>query len=223
MSRGSEVALELPARSLFAFTFQCHRRARPPRVDGRLTDWPAKYRLPDISALDGRRPFAQVYVSWNEEGLHFACRVDGKRRVETDRDRWWRKDCLEVWLDMRDNRTIHRATRFCHQFCFIPQSPEGRRNSAEGWQVPIHRALEQAPQCDPEQLQVAAVTGKTFYCLEIVLPSEVLFGFDPEVCSRLGFAYHINDAQLGQQSATVGKEFPIHSDPGLWATLELVR
>jgi len=223
MSGAQELAIELPGRSLFAFTFQCHRRPRPPRVDGRLGDWPAKYLLPDVSVLDYKRPFAQVYASWNEEGLHFACQVEGKTRVETDRESWWSKDCLEIWLDMRDNRTIHRATRFCHQFCFIPQSPDGRPNSATGWQAPIHRALEQAPICDPEQLQVAAAIGRKGYALEVVLPAQVLFGFDPGVCCRLGFTYHINDIQLGQQSATVGKEFPIHSDPSLWATLELVR
>ncbi len=223
MSERGETALQLPGRSFFAFTFRCRHRRRTPRADGRLTEWRPEHRLPDTGELDGRTGFADFYASWNERGLHFACRVSGKTRIETDEQRWWDKDCLEIWLDMRDNRTIHRATRFCHQFCFLPQDAEGGRNSALGWQVPIGRATEQAPLCDPSDLLVAAHIGKAFYTLEVVLPEEVLFGFDPAECSRLGFTYHLNDHELGTQSATVGKEFPIHTDPSLWATLELVQ
>ena len=223
MSGQGELAVRLPGRSFFAFTFPCPYRRRAPTVDGRLTEWRQEHRLPDTNELDGRPSFADFSASWNEQGLHFACRVAGKTEVVCDEQRWWEQDCLEVWLDMRDNRTIHRATRFCHQFCFIPQDAEGRPRSAKGWQVPIARATEPGPLCDPSELGVASLVGKTYYTLEVVIPREALFGFDPAECSRLGFTYHLNDHELGTQSATVGKEFPIYTDPSLWGTLALVR
>ena len=50
-----------------------------------------------------------------------------------------------------------------------------------------------------------------------------LTGFDPEEHPRLGFTYAVIDRELGEQTFGVGRPMPYQEDPGLWATLELVR
>ena len=59
--------------------------------------------------------------------------------------------------------------------------------------------------------------------MEAFLPAVVLNGFDPEQNPRLGFYYAIRDAELGEQTLTVGSDFPYADDPSLWSVLELKR
>jgi hypothetical protein len=50
----------------------------------------------------------------------------------------------------------------------------------------------------------------------------VLAGFDPDQNRRLGFCYAVHDAELGDQTLSVGADFPYWEDPSLWSVLELV-
>jgi len=54
-----------------------------------------------------------------------------------------------------------------------------------------------------------------------VLPAEVLTGFDPAENPRLGFFYWLKDTELGSQSLTASRDFPVAEDPSLWSVLEL--
>jgi hypothetical protein len=90
-------------------------------------------------------------------------------------------------------------------------------------QTKIHRALQDAPLCQPREVAFRSRHAKHGYLIEAFLPAAVLHGFDPEQNPRLGFYYAARDSELGEQVLTVGAEFPYWDDPSLWSVLELVR
>ncbi len=60
------------------------------------------------------------------------------------------------------------------------------------------------------------------YQLSAFIPAGALTGFQPEEHPRLGFTYFLFDREFGEQSFSLGSEFPFAADPSLWGTLELV-
>jgi hypothetical protein len=128
---------------------------------------------------------------------------------------------LQVWIDTRDTRNIHRASRFCHRFSFILK-PTAKALDVIVSQKPIARALADAPMGDLELVYSRADLVKGGWRIETFLPLEVLNGFDPETNRRLGFAYQVTDLEREDQFLTVGREFPTGEDPSLWSTVELV-
>src|SRR6188472_1957053 len=67
-----------------------------------LLDLPADARLNNFADLDGLG--VQVTVTGKEQ------------EPAGDADRPRSADGLTLWVDTRDARTSHRASRFCHQF-----------------------------------------------------------------------------------------------------------
>jgi hypothetical protein len=193
-------------------------------ADERLLDLPEGYRIDNLAGLDQRTNFADVRLAWNEFGLGFQVEVRGKERLqEGDATRPRTSDGAVLWLDTRDTRTIHRASRYCHQFYFLPTGGGPDRDEPSAGQLKIHRAQADAPLCDPEQIPFQALRTKAGYIVEAFLPSAVLSGFDPETNPCLGFYYWVRDVELGEQGLGIGPEFPFWEDPSLWSRLELVR
>ncbi len=212
----------LPTRFLFHFAAPCLYDAStgtkaPAELD-------AAFRLPSLDELDGQRSFADVRAAWSESGLAFSVRVEGKRHPS-----WCREsklddsDGLQLWIDTRDTHNIHRASRFCHRFIFLPFG--GGRNFADpvADQLLIDRARENANPVRPGQLRIASEKRVDGYVMSVVIPQSALTGFSPADHPRLGFNYLVFDRERGQQAFSLGGEFPIASDPSLWGTLELVR
>jgi len=212
----------LPNRMLFRFELPVHRRREPPRIDGRLADWDDGYRLPPLGAIDKVQEWGQVYAAWDEAGLYIACRVTGKTHpLRCDPHRFWKGDNLRLMTDMRDTRNIHRASRFCQHFYFLPTGggPNGRDPVAASARV--HRATQNAPLIPPGRIPVAAEVTSTGYSLEALIPAACLSGFDPVENPRIGLYYMLEDADHGQQYLTVGDDMPWWVDPSLWATAVL--
>lgn len=214
----------LPHRFLFRYRFPVACRDGVPGSHQKtLLGLTAEDRLTDLSALDGAPAFAELRVAWNLHGLGFSVNVSGKRQPpQCHPERPSESDGLQVWVDMRDTQTIHRASRFCHRFCFLPcgDGPDGTQPF--GVQLPVPRAREDAPICEPESLLVSSELHPDGYALEAWLPAAVLNGYDPQAQSGIGFNYVVRDAELGIQSLAVTGDFPSTSDPSLWSTLELV-
>jgi hypothetical protein len=212
----------LPTRFLFRYAVPVKRIAALPRGGKSLLKLPAECRLADLGALDEAAPFADVRVAWNEGGLGVAVHVRGKQHPPVgDIARPTESDGMQIWIDTRDTKTIHRASRFCHQFCLLPNAAGKRRDAPAVVQVPVPRAREDAALTDWKTIPVSASHVAGGYSLEAWLSREVLTGFDPESNPRLGFYYCVRDSELGTQFFSVGEEFPVASDPSLWATLEL--
>jgi hypothetical protein len=183
-----------------------------------------QYDVPSFAELEGRQKFAQFRAAWNEGGLVFDVRVNGKKQ-----SLWCRQsrpddsDGLQVWIDTRNAHNIHRATRFCHHFVFLPRGAGRGLEQPVAALVPINRARANPNTIGDDVLKVRSEMLADGYRLHALVPAEALTGFDPSQQPRLGFSYAMVDRELGWQTLSVGPEFPISEDPSLWGTLDLCK
>ena len=191
---------------------------------GRLLDLPESCRVVTSADLEGRSSWSECRVAWNSGGLAFQFEVRNKvSPIYFDPNLPDITDGVQLWIDTRDTRDIHRASRFCHRFTAVLVPDRGKKTvSVQFTQGPIHRAIANAAMANPSAIKARAEKIKNGWRLEIFLGAEALTGFEPETNRRLGFAYQVGDSDRGNEFLTVGREFPIGEDPSLWATLELV-
>jgi hypothetical protein len=215
----------VPHRLLFHVAHPCrYVKDLPHEDDDRLLDLPEACRLDNFAAMDGQRNFADVRLAWNEQGLAVQVEVRGKdESPQGDAARPRSSDGVTVWIDTRDSRTSHRASRYCHQFHLLPAGGGTERDEPVFAQSKINRALQDAPLVTAGSVPFWSGRKKSGYVVEAFLPAAVLYGYDPEHNPRLGFYVAVRDAELGEQVLSVGAEFPYAEDPSLWGVLELVR
>jgi hypothetical protein len=215
----------IPNRFLFRVAYPCRYVAEVPREGGDdLLDLPASCVIDGFSDMDERRPFAEVRLAWNEGGLALQVEVRGKEQVPVgDTARPRHSDGVSVWIDTRDARTSHRASRYCHQFHFLAAGGGPDKDEPAFVQSKINRALQDAPLVNATAVPFQLVRRRGGYRLEAFLPAAVLHGFDPEQNPRLGIHVAVQDHELGEQSLSVGSDFPWAEDPSLWSVAELVK
>jgi hypothetical protein len=214
----------IPHRFLFRIAYPCRYVKKLPRTgDDRLLDLPEACRIDNFAAMDERTNFADVRLAWNELGLGLQVEVRGKDKpAQGDASRPRGSDGVTLWLDTRDARAGHRASRTCHQFHFLASGGGPEHDEPAFVQTKINRALEDAPLA-PGSAAVLKVRSRAGgYLLEAFLAAAALNGYDPEQHSRLGFFYTVRDDELGEQTLSVGPEFPFWEDPSLWSALDLV-
>jgi hypothetical protein len=215
----------VPPRFLLRLAHPCQYVKGVPREDDdRLLDLPESCRLDNLAAADGRTNFADVRLAWNDFGLALQAAVTGKDQPpQGDADRPRHSDGVTVWVDTRDARAGHRASRTCHQFHFLPAAAGPDRDEPAFVQTKIHRALQDAPIAPAGAVPFRCDRIKGGYRVEAFLPAAALAGFDPEEHPRLGVYYAVRDSERGEQTLGVGSEFPYAEDPSLWHVLELVK
>jgi hypothetical protein len=215
----------VPNRFLFRVAYPClHIKNMPREEDDRLLDLPESCRVDNFAAMDEQRNIADVRLAWNDQGIGFQVEVRGKeQQPQGDVARPRGSDGVTLWLDTRDARTSHRASRYCHQFHFLPTGGGPDRDEPVFVQTKINRALHDAPLSSADAVPSRSSITKSGYIVEAFLTAAVLHGFDPSQNPRLGFYYAVRDAELGEQVLSVGSDFPYWEDPSLWAVLELVR
>ncbi|MCI0335483.1 MAG: hypothetical protein L0228_19935 [Planctomycetes bacterium] len=217
----------LAPRFLFRFSVPVLRRDLIWTLGGVELD--ESYRLLNLAELDAgtadrERSFADVRAAWSHEGLAFNVRVEGK-----DQPVWCREgrledsDGLQVWIDTRATLNIHRASRYCHRYVFLPAGGGHGQTAPVADQLLINRARENARPIQPRELQVASKLTKTGYILAAFVPAAALAGFDPLQHRQIGFTYAVFDRELGMQTFATGAAFPFLEDPTCWAALELVE
>jgi hypothetical protein len=212
----------LPTRFLFRFAAPC--LYCPGLGSQAPAELAAENRLPSLGELEGQPSFADVRAGWNEAGLAFSVRIEGKRHPVWCREtKLEDSDALQVWIDTRDTHNIHRATRFCHRFIFLPGGAGRSLDQPVADQLLVDRARENANPIRPGQLRVVSEKRVSGYVMSAFIPAGALTGFNPADHPRLGFTYFVFDRELGQQYFSLGFEFPFAADPSLWGTLELVR
>jgi hypothetical protein len=184
----------------------------------------ARYRLVGLSELESSTPMADIRAAWNEHGLAFSIRVQGKTMAPWCRiNRIDDSDSVHLWIDTRDVHNVHRASRFCHRFVALPFGSGARADEPFLQWMPIHRARENPNMIGDGLLQTRSEKRHDGYLLEILVPAEALTGFDPAEHPRLGFNYAVVDRELGEQTLAAGSPMPYREDPSLWATIELVK
>jgi len=208
----------------FLFQFAVPLRTKAPlwtEAGARLDE---SYRLIDLGQLDRQRSFADVRLAWGAGGLAFTAIVHGKRQPLWCREsRPEDSDGVQLWIDTRATHNIHRASRYCHRFVFLPGGAGRHHQQPVADQLILHRARENARPIRPRDLAVSALRRTGGYQLDGLIPAAALTGFDPQEHPRLGFTYAVYDRELGLQTYSAGPTFPYEEDPSTWATLELVQ
>jgi hypothetical protein len=186
------------------------------------------YRLLSLSELDSSTPdrergYADVRMAWAPQGITFTVHVDGKKQPLWCRDsKLEDSDGFQVWIDTRATLNIHRASRYCHRYVFLPAG-SGRGNADPvADQLLINRARENARPVRPRELQVVSRVTATGYKMNAFIPAVALGGYDPAQHRQLGFTYALYDRELGPQTFATGPAFPYDEDPTCWAQMDLV-
>ncbi len=212
----------LPPAFFFRFAIPVRHEPGLPRKRGALLNLPESCRLPRLTLSEETPAFGDVRLAWNAEGLGVLVEVRGKSMPLSSReDRPTTSDGLQIWVDTRNTQSIHRASRYCHHFCFLPRTDD-ESSEPVAMELEIARARDFRDLADPEDILVQSEIFSDGYRLEAWLPAKVLTGYEPEANPQLGFYYDLTDAELGRQVLTVGEEFPYSQDPSVWSTLELV-
>ena len=212
----------IPPTLLFRFALPCRKvsGAWNSKKGIKLAD---DHILPALSTLDGHRQHADVRAGWSKEGMFFNVDVSKKQQSVWCREtQLVESDGFHVWIDTRDTHNVHRATRYCHWFLFLPAGGGSKRNDAIGMMLRINRSRDDPKTLNQVAPKVVAIIKHDGYSLAIHIPKMALDGWNPEEHPKLGFNYSLVDRELGEQTLAVGTQFPISEDPGLWQTLELV-
>lgn len=212
----------VPPRFLFRWCFPVPYLADFPGEDT-LQELPAQCTLPSLQGFDGTPEHAQWRLGWNEAGLALQVDVRGKSEpVQCDVSTPATTSGVHVWFDTRPAQNVHRATRFCHRFAFLPAGLGRTRQQPSAVLLPLGSSASE-PRGSTEALRVSSHLRDDGYRLQAWIPAECLIGFDPAAQPRLGFYGVIRDHEWGEQALTVGPPFPYETDPSLWQLLELIR
>lgn len=161
-------------------------------------------------------------LGWHEDGMVATAILKGKNRpLRCDMNNLEYSDGLHICLDTRDVRDVHRGTRFCHRFFFMPHVSESRADDPVGFWLPIHRAKSLPNPVDMSHFLLSSKVTDSGWSLSILLPESDLTGYDPGEHSRIGFYFAASDFELGLFSLQHPSLFPAEEDPSLWSTLEL--
>ena len=227
MDTNSPLQSHVAPRFLFRFSQPVYRAEPIWSPKGIALD--PSYSLIDLASLDSgtpnhERPFAEVRMAWSPKGLAFNAEVKGKKQLPWCRDsRLEDSDALEVWIDTRATHNIHRASKYCHRFVFLPAGGGRQASEPIADQLLINRARENARPVRPRELQCVSQVQKTGYRLSAFVPATALEGYDPANYRSLGFTYAVRDRELGLATFASGAGFPFEEDPSCWATLELAE
>jgi hypothetical protein len=212
----------VPPAFAFRFSMPVPRNEAIPKRGQRLLDLDDQHRLlwPGSSLdEDGN---VSIKAAWNAMGIGFQFEVQGKEHPPVSNpDRVAETDGIQIWIDTRNTQTIHRANRFCHHFCVLPNGAGKSGAKSLVKQLPVNRAIEETPISKPQSIQSKSQLIDGGYRLEVWLEASQLNGFDPEISPRLGFFVMLYDSELGNQTLTVDEAFPFPSDPSVWQTIEL--
>ncbi|MCL2005172.1 MAG: hypothetical protein FWG73_03310 [Planctomycetaceae bacterium] len=213
------MALMFPKPFLYRFRFPCQYAAKDALLD-------KTYRLPNVNQIeDADLPSKLPYdfrIAWNETGLRFSLNVSGKTQSLWCRaTRQDESDGIEICIDTRDIKDVHRASRFCHRLMFMPiGSGRDQLQPSAVW-LPIHRAREHPKAIDLSQIKMKSDVRPDGYQLDVSLPGKVLTGFEPLEYPNLGFHFAVLDREYGNSYFLTSPPLPHDNDPSTWGTLAM--
>ncbi len=179
----------------------------------------SRYLLANTSEWLGEEHFAEIAAAWNESGLFIDVFVD-KPFEEALYPRFDDGDAVELFFDTRDLKTAGFATRFTHQFLFLPQAVQG----VQVQELTHFRTEDTHPHCDPADLQVSTEFTKKNYEMQIFIPAHCLLGYDPASFDRIGFTYRIHRYKGTPQHFSLSSQhFSLEQHPRLWASFKFIQ
>ncbi|MBM3198436.1 MAG: hypothetical protein FJZ58_04180 [Chlamydiae bacterium] len=173
--------------------------------------------LPAMASWLGEEPFAKFSLLWDRDWLRGEVEVDKPFTTCVFSD-YAKGDCVELFIDTRDNKKAAIPSRFCHRFILFPGDIEG----GESQEITRFIADQERPLCDPEEIRVDVTYEKKKYILRFSLPAQGLYGYHPDEFPRVGFAYQIHRYEGTPQSFPCSaKMFPLWQHPHLWASFTM--
>lgn len=130
------------------------------------------------------------------------------------------QDAFECFIDTRPRPDAMSFHRYCHHFIFIPnhfgQGPYAFEASRFKGDQKRELATSQSIDC-------SLAAEKKNCCMKIFLSSEILFGYDPEILTKIGFAYKIHRTGKETLFFPLGESVDVARLPALWATFDLLK
>ncbi|MDO4575731.1 MAG: hypothetical protein Q4D98_11020 [Planctomycetia bacterium] len=217
-----DVKYAIPDRFLFRFSLPCLFL----KETAGWSDLPEKYRLAGLEGMEGKSSGKasplEVRAAWSAEGLIFQFRATGKKRSPwCNPNRPDESDRVELWLDTRNVRNVHRATRYCHRFVCLPTGGGKDGDDAVILPLPINRAKQQTADLPNGSVRIVSKIYRDGYAMNVFFTAASLTGWDTADFRELGFAWMVSDHELGVRTLTAGEPFPYMEDPSLWYVLSL--
>lgn len=173
--------------------------------------------LPDFSAHLGEQSFAKCLFTYSLEGLELSFDIRSPF-VDCFYPAFTKGDCVEVMIDTRAIKTGSVMHKYGHHFVVLPKEVDGIR----ALELTKFHGEDKHPLADPASIQVQANFSSRGYKLSLFFGEGSLFGFSPDECPKIGFAYRIHRTAGEPMHFTVSsKYFKIERAPALWATIEL--
>lgn len=202
--------------NFFQLNFDCHllQEGFP-----QLNPPSKKYLLPDLSDLCSEPSFAKVAMGWSVDGIELFLEA-AKPVRHCYYPEISKGDSFEIFIDTRDVKTASFNTRFCHHFFFLPEAIEGH----QAGEITRFRTEDVHELCDAKDLKIKAQLKAHSYLLNIFIPSQCLYGYDPEQFDRLGFTYRVNRPDgPSQHFSVISEDYQIDQQPSLWSSVNLVK
>lgn len=163
-------------------------------------------------------------IAWSEDGLSLQFTVSGKKQKPycriTDLEQ---SDSFEIFVDTRNTKTVHRATRFCHRFLFLPCGGGPNEKEPYGTMLKIRLARGEPTGIGQFQPQVTCQNKRGGYQLTCHLPKKFLEGWQPLEQPEIGIYYLFRDQELGVLPMVYDSALPVGEDPSLWPTAFLSK
>ncbi|MDO4583245.1 MAG: hypothetical protein Q4D62_03980 [Planctomycetia bacterium] len=214
--------IPLSNRFLFHFALPCRHLSSLAKRES----LPENCRLMDLDFLEQESQdvctMQDIRGAWCSTGLALEFWVTGKKQLPwCHPNRPEESDRVEIWLDTRNVRNVHRANQFCHRFLCLPTGAGKNGEMGAIFTLPINRARQQPSEIPHGVLRIASKVFAGGYSIYIFLSKKGLTGYDPKEFHDLGIAWEISDHELGTRTLTAGNPFPYQEDPSLWYTLSL--
>lgn len=215
----NSIVAQVPKNLLFRYRISCQRFEG--KFDKKFGLGP-EFEIPHLGEFEKQRRFADVRVGWNTDGMFFDIEISGKKQSLWCREsELLESDGIQVWIDTRDTHNVHRASKFCHWFVWMPKGGGPLSDEPVSAMLKINRSSEDSPTINRHRIEVVSNVSKTGYRFSAFIPGKALNGWGTSDHRHLGFNYAVLDRELGWQTLAIGPELPIREDPSLWQTLTL--
>ncbi len=191
-------------------------------LGGPADQWPAAARLPSwLLGCTRGDPDASVWLAWAPDGLYARVEVPEADLENPDPRSFWTTNCLELFVDVRDDKRERGFVSGDHQFWFVPLVAEKRVSAGQwkrGKEIPETRY-------DIAGIPSVAVRQGGGYVMEFRLPGNELRGWKPAADRTIGLSLNlsIRPGQAGTREVywPLSKNAGVLTRPGTWGSAEL--
>lgn len=210
---------QISSNLIFKYQFPCLETEKKWSKSVKLDE---KYRLPFFGEFDDQNLYADVRMGWRPDGLLCTCDVtDKKKSLWCRGTQLLESDSLQLWIDTRNTQNVHRATKYCHWFLFMPTGSGGAKDQPLATMLKINRSKEDPGTMNRSPISIASKVTAKGYSMKAFIPAACMNGWDTDEHRKIGFSVAVVDREFGWQTLAAGPELPIAEDPSLWHTLEL--